>query len=965
MSFELMFSEIRSACEEAEWSKAVELSRRAVFVLHSDAPDEKVILVSTEDRAAAARVTLWIDACDWSCEGNTTATGIVTAAAAAIAFKHGKINKAESPGFGANGLISYDLSPTPDAKGLELQRFISEKSGRKRLPGSLSNYVGGIKAGRIQGTLPVVTQGDYAVDRLLDRYRSGAIPGELANKLVRELKEVSSITYRGTPISVSNADTPMKIQVVFQSGAYLLSLLNVDLFPLSSFYIESNTLFFLTASKSAVLKLLFFHGNTHLVPNDSITKFHSEVLPLLKKDFILLGDNISMPNIIQEEPYLLFETARGDGSLLVQCKIVYGKPAIAEVTNGELLCFSRELIPARNIESEKRLANEALRTYSMPIGRSTIFYDTEIPEFFKRTGGQERTGEMIELPIAGTLTPVIKGQEGSLSVKFRIGDSKEEISYDIVESAFSRGDGFVPLGNGLFGQIPKEWFQLHGQRAEEILKACEQGKASAKANNTRIADFVHETKGEMPAVLDQLRNQLRGLNDLPELDLPKDLNVQLRDYQLIGARWLQTLRDWELGALLADDMGLGKTLQALTVIRGQALVIAPTSVMHTWAEQAKLYRPGLNVRLYWGQSRCLDTQEELVITSYGVLRQDWRILSERVWDMVIVDESQTIKNPDSLTAQAVFSLNARFRIAATGTPVENSLRDLWSQFHFILPGFLPDKKDIEVVNTDSRRLSALQSDIRPYILRRTKEEVAKELPSKTEEIVYCELTKEERDIYQAINVAMRKNLFENADLLPKPSITFALLEALLRLRQACCHTALVPGSGLHISSKLDTLEAMLQTAITEGHRALVFSQWTSLLDLLEVRLDQINIKYLRLDGSTVNRQEIVQQYQSPDGPPVLMMSLKAGGVGLTLTAADYVFFCDPWWNPAAERQAEDRAHRIGQDKPVFVYRLVAKDTIEERVLDLQRQKKDLASNILEVEDISKVLSKEELLKLIG
>jgi SNF2 family DNA or RNA helicase len=357
------------------------------------------------------------------------------------------------------------------------------------------------------------------------------------------------------------------------------------------------------------------------------------------------------------------------------------------------------------------------------------------------------------------------------------------------------------------------------------------------------------------------------------------------------------------------------------------------------------FRPELTFCLYHGANRKLDPNAALTITSHALLRQDQDELASVDWETVIIDEAQAIKNPDSQLARVAYRLPGRFRMSLTGTPIENRLEDLWSQFHFLNRGYLGGLTDFReryirpIEDGDETVMERLRARIGPFFMRRLKGEVAPELPPRTEMTLRCELTEREREVYETIRLAVRKDVLMKLESGVSP---LAVLEALLRLRQAACHAALVPGQEASSSSKLDLLLSSLETTTAEGHRSLVFSQWTSMLDLIEPHLEREGFGFLRLDGTTRNREGVVAEFQREDGPPVFLISLKAGGTGLNLTAADHVFILDPWWNPAVEEQAADRTHRIGQEKPVFVHRLIAEDTVEERVLALQQEKRSLS-----------------------
>jgi SNF2 family DNA or RNA helicase len=377
------------------------------------------------------------------------------------------------------------------------------------------------------------------------------------------------------------------------------------------------------------------------------------------------------------------------------------------------------------------------------------------------------------------------------------------------------------------------------------------------------------------------------------------------------------------------------------------------------------FRPELTVCLYHGANRKLDPGAALTITSHALLRQDKELLAAVDWDTVVIDEAQAIKNPDSQLARAAYGLPGKFRMSLTGTPIENRLDDLWSQFHFLNRGYLGGLADFReryirpIEEGEEDVLERLRTRIGPFFLRRLKGEVAPELPPRTEMTLHCELSESERELYEAIRLAIRKDVLTKLEAGGSPLVA---LEVLLRLRQAACHSALVPGQEASSSSKIELLLSSLETTTAEGHRSLVFSQWTSMLDLLEPHLEREGFGFLRLDGTTRDRAGVVSEFQRETGPPVFLISLKAGGTGLNLTAADHVFILEPWWNPAVEAQAADRAHRIGQEKPVFVHRLIAEDTVEERVLALQQEKQALSD--LTTGSGAGGMSREELLQLI-
>jgi superfamily II DNA or RNA helicase len=472
---------------------------------------------------------------------------------------------------------------------------------------------------------------------------------------------------------------------------------------------------------------------------------------------------------------------------------------------------------------------------------------------------------------------------------------------------------------------------------------------------------------------DELRQVAHKLRDSGStaISSPQGLNAELRPYQLEGLAWLQTLREVGAGGILGDDMGLGKTLQTLAHLLTEkaagrldrpALVVMPTSLIPNWLDEAERFAPELRALALHGPSRKKAFEvmagHDLLLTTYALLPRDLERFKELPLHLLILDEAQYIKNPASKAAQAVRQLEARQRLCLTGTPLENHLGELWSLFHFLMPGWLGDsqhflrnyRNPIEK-HGDGTRLAHLNARIKPFLLRRSKEAVATELPAKSEITQWVELSDRQRDLYETVRLAMDSKVREEIGRKGLARSQIVILEALLKLRQVCCDTRLIEESGTRSprgssSGKLDSLMEMLEELIAEGRKVLLFSQFTSMLALIEDELHKRAIDYVQITGDTRDRRTPVQRFQKGE-VPLFLISLKAGGTGLNLTAADTVIHYDPWWNPAVERQATDRAYRIGQDKPVFVYRLISRGTVEEKIQQLQAQKAALARGILE------------------
>ena len=502
-----------------------------------------------------------------------------------------------------------------------------------------------------------------------------------------------------------------------------------------------------------------------------------------------------------------------------------------------------------------------------------------------------------------------------------------------------------------------------------------------------LADSLGIDSSETTRALAKLGKGLKNITSLPAAKIPKGVKADLRAYQAEGFSWLQFLAEHGLHGILADDMGLGKTLQTLTHLAAErarkpglpSLVIAPTSVVPNWAAEAEKFTPGLKVITLQGTGRADDFKKipkaDLVLTSYPLLTRDMEILEKQDWHCLILDEAQYIKNPKAIVAKNACKLKAAHRICLSGTPMENHLGELWSLMRFLMPGFLGDEKTFNSLlrkpierdrSTDAQR--ALNRRVSPLILRRTKDQVATELPEKTVIIHHIELTRKQTDLYESVRAAMDQRVRDAIAAKGLAQSHIIVLDALLKLRQICCHPQLlkIPAAAkITESAKLDFLTGeLLPTLLEEGRRILLFSQFTSMLALIEAHLEKENIPFLKLTGQTKDRASLVKKFQAGE-VPIFLISLKAGGTGLNLTAADTVIHYDPWWNPAAENQATDRAHRIGQNKPVFVHKLACRGTIEDRILDLQKHKSALVEALLSEETTKLKIDSETLSHLLS
>ncbi len=548
-------------------------------------------------------------------------------------------------------------------------------------------------------------------------------------------------------------------------------------------------------------------------------------------------------------------------------------------------------------------------------------------------------------------------------------------------AALRRGETMVRLGDGSFGLLPEEWLERFAPLAG--LGSDEKDHLRFRRNQVGLLDALLAAQPQVgfDEVFERARQRMLSFQGIQAAPQPAGFYGHLRDYQREGLGWMEFLREFGFGGCLADDMGVGKTAQVLALLetrraegRGPSLVVAPKSLMFNWRAEAARFTPHLRVLEHTGMTREpeLIPRRNLVLTTYGTLLRDAAALSEIEFDYVVLDEAQAIKNASTASSKAVRLLRGQHRLALSGTPVENHLGELWSLFEFLNPGMLGEAKVLKMSgglgrNPGEEARHLLAQALRPFILRRTKQQVARELPEKSEQTIFCELEGAQRKQYDELRAHYRDKLLNRVQKEGLGRTKFQVLEALLRLRQAACHPGLIdPNLATESSAKLDVLMDQLEELREEGNKALVFSQFTSLLAIVRQRLDKAGVRYEYLDGATRDRQARVDAFQTDPQCGLFLISLKAGGLGLNLTAAEYVFLLDPWWNPAVEAQAVDRAHRIGQTRHVFAYRLIARETVEEKVLELQNTKRQLADAILgEDNSLIRDLKREDLELLLS
>jgi superfamily II DNA or RNA helicase len=1008
-----LFEEIRGACAASAWSRGVELVRAGAVSAEPETDGEIPLRIVTRGGLVSRRVILSPAIGGWECNCGSREEVCEHVAAAAIAMRRSASDDAGPAVAAAAGRIGYRLSR--DGSGLALERVIVNAQGEHLLTTTLA----AVAEGRAPGPSFAATQADLAVERALGPRLRGSLPRGLLLSLLPRLAECPDLRLDGESVRASTRpvglvarvdDAEPGFRVTLGSDASVeetfedaLALAAGELRPLAASQLTGRELEQLSRGR------VFGAGEAALLV--------TELLPALSGRVAVEIRTQRLPSAVRETPRLRFVVSREADALCVLPTLVYGDPPIARVDAGRLVALGPK-VPLRDEAVEQELTRRLSRELGLApgfrerlTGERAIAVAQRLPGF----GAELRGDAHRAFHRAPALVPSLSVRDAGFDLAFetQVDGSARRADPAAVLRAWRDGETLVPLQGGGLAPLPQDWLERLGHRIADLLAARGRDGSLPRCALPDLARLCDALGEPPPTAALELRAALEDFAGIPKAELPPDLTATLRGYQRQGVDWLCWLRDAGLGALLADDMGLGKTLQALCALRGRTLVVAPTSVLHNWEAEIARFRPALRVSLYHGPRRAVDPEADVTVTSYALLRLDAEVLQVIAWDSAVLDEAQAIKNPESQVARAAHALQAKFRVALTGTPVENRLDELWSQLHFANPGLLGSRRDFDertarpIAAGDADAAARLRERIRPFLLRRAKREVAPELPPRTDMVVHAVLSPDERATYDAVLAATRRDVAEK---LAAGGGALAALEALLRLRQAACHPALLPSqarsarseaprgepsrepsegehpfgparsarSGPELlwssaqasegtqsgSAKLDVLLELVEEIVAEGHKALVFSQWTSLLDLVEPPLHAAGIDFTRLDGSTRDRGAVVARFQDAAGPPLLLVSLTAGGLGLNLTAADHVVILDPWWNPAVEDQAASRAHRIGQERPVMVYRIVAEDTVEERVLALQRRKQELARVALGGAGAAASLTREDLLALL-
>ena len=727
-----------------------------------------------------------------------------------------------------------------------------------------------------------------------------------------------------------------------------------------------------------------------LVPPDDTQAFLDTYLLPLAARVPVTGGGIVWEEEAGAEPVPRLYLSEAEGSLQVQLRFGYGaSEAIYEKSLPETMLLRKPnsltfLRVARRPNREQALWESLSSGHGLKRGEQpdqfvlraktepVDFLLTQVPRLteagFEIYGERELTSARVNRSRPTVSFNVSSGIDWfDVDGVVHFGDTQVKLKE--VRKAVRRKDRYVKLADGSIGEIPAEWLEKY-RYLFSMAEESGEGLRLASAQVTLLDQLLME--GDRIQADDEFkrrRENLRRFSQIEPRALPDGLKANLHPYQKSGFDWLHFLHEYGFGGCLADDMGLGKTVQCLAFLQSLAesheakaatLLVLPRSLVFNWEREAARFTPTLRLMNHAGTTRAKDLADfdeyDLVLTTYGIMLRDIEMLRKHRFHYVILDEAQAIKNPVSQSAKAARLLQADHKLTLTGTPVENSTLELWSQFSFLNPGLLGnlehfrtefagaiEKRQDEIAAAFLRRL------VHPFILRRTKDQVARDLPPRTERILYTEMEPGQKKLYEKTRDYYRAQIMGIVDKEGVGDARMKILEGLLRLRQISNHPRLVEPDSKAESGKFETLLETLDTLRAEGHKALVFSQFVQMLSLVRESLDAAHVPYAYLDGKTTDRQGRVDAFQNDPDLPLFLISLKAGGVGLNLTAADYVIHIDPWWNPAVEMQATDRTHRIGQDKPVFVYKLITRDTVEEKILLLQDRKRALVSQLISTE----------------
>lgn len=767
-------------------------------------------------------------------------------------------------------------------------------------------------------------------------------------------------------------------------------------------FLQGNTLYTWEKTEDIINAEKFFSKETkRLNKEDWNTVLQETILPLTREHEVEF-DSILTKEVKDVVPEIKLQLLEKGDYLVFQPIFNYGgydtKPS--EKPTLTIPSADKLLIIHRNVEAEETFVRELEMLHSLFVRqqetKSLILKGAEVLRnnwFFLFVDAMQEK----RVPVFGfealrnfrfnTAKPkthihVSSGMDW-FDAKIEIEFDRQRIGIDDIKKAIAAKQSFVQLGDGTLGILPDEWLK----RYSLLFKVGEgkNDKLRLSRYHLSVIDELYENRdeSEISFALDEKFEKLKSFKSIPDIPVPQTLTAVLRPYQVAGFNWLNYLNDVGWGGILADDMGLGKTVQALTMLDEykhkngslKALVVCPTTLIYNWKNEVNKFTPELSYHIHHGNARLRNVEEltkhNIIITTYGTLRSDINLFLTVLFDYIVLDESQAIKNPQSKVTKAATLLTAKNRLCMSGTPLQNNTFDIYAQMNFLNPGLLGNMEffrnefatPIDKFG-EAEQKEHLRKLLLPFILRRTKEQVAKDLPEKTETILFCEMETQQRAVYEYFRNAFRDKILGTIDQQGIDKSQLTILQGLMKLRQICDSPAILNDEEKfdNHSIKLDELTREITENIGE-HKVLIFSQFLGMLGLIKEKLKENEITFEYFDGGTsaTERERAIQNFQNNDVCRVFLISLKAGGVGLNLTAADYVYIVDPWWNPAVEQQAIDRTHRIGQTKNIFAYRMICVDTIEDKIMQLQERKKSLAKELISDEaGFVKSLTKEDV-----
>ena len=841
----------------------------------------------------------------------------------------------------------------------------------------------------------------YHSDFVERSYNYGADTGEIFNLLKN-----SKIYLEGnlnSPLTIDTGNNTLSYQLKQEENHYSLSLTLTDgnsvkynvnenfrllaVKPVCLLKMDgANIIYRVQAEMNSQLILPFMNQNEFLpIMNEEIPELLEKVYPKIKStntEFII-PDKLKLIEVEDFRGKALY-LSEEEGDLRIKPVSVYGKENLrvdmepfmqTQVVKND----DQAYIIKRNKDIENRLKNLLTDNrliynknghFRLANRMNPIDWLFEILPVFTESGfdifGEEKLDKLKVNRSSAKIVSSLSTKQDWFDLQVEIDFEGMRVSYFEIMKALKKKKKYIRLNNGTHVKINNEIMEKLGfissfsdkNRDDETLQFH---KTQALLLNEII---LGSTQDSIDPGFKKHLKKLKSFDKIKPVPLAAGFKGKLRPYQQAGLNWLNFLNEFGFGGCLADDMGLGKTIQALAMLQneknennGSNLIVAPTSVISNWEREAQKFTPNLSVYLHYGADREKDinyfNKNDLIITSYTLLWRDYELFKEYSFNYIILDESQKIKNPNSLSAKAVKTLKAKHRLVMTGTPIENNLNELWSQFQFINPGMLGRNKSFQShyakkieKEGDAKKAAELRRVIFPFVLRRTKEEVLKELPSKVENTIFCNMNDYHEKEYNTWRDYYRSEILAHIEKKGMAKSKIKILEGLTKLRQVSIHPKMVNPKYNKESGKTEALWGLIDEVMSEGHKVLVFSQFVKALTLVCEHLDNMGISYCYLDGRTKKRQEVVDRFQTDENIKIFLISLKAGGLGLNLTAADYVIHIDPWWNPAVESQANDRAHRMGQKKKVFVYKLITTGTVEEKILRLQEKKKELANELI-------------------